>query len=631
MKLFSLYKNCLQSVKAKLILNVVLIHAVMMSLVIYDLGRRERNFMKSELSQKGYALSSLIAAQATSDLLNNDLVALEELLYDMDKIKEHYMIFILDRHGKVKASTRKEYLNKTLDDEDSRYGFSQLFDNDMHAFQHRHEYLTDTFHVIEVDGRAIGSVRTLLDEHSLSSELKNITTKGLWYLFIAVIAGGFFAWLAVRKITNRLNHVAIAAEKIANKDFDVELPVSDDEDELSKMINAFHVMSESIHEYLEELSSSTARLRESEENLLEAQKISHIGSWELDVMTGAMVWSPETYRINEKDPNTYQPTLESFYTNLNPTDIQAMQSTIAEAISTRERKELESKLYLDDGKIKYVKVAGIAEYDKNGNPSRIKGTTQDITQQKLDELKLEAREKQLLVQSRLAQMGEMISMIAHQWRQPLSAISATSMGLRLKLMMNSFDLQTQEGQKECKEYYLSELETIEAYVQSLSETISDFRNFYKPNKEFSHVSLDAIVAKALNIIKISLDNQNIELVYKDNSKNEINVFDGEIMQVVLNILKNSQDNFLEKKTDNPRITITTGDMSIAICDNGGGISEDIMDKIYDPYFSSKSAKNGTGLGLYMSKIIIEEHHKGSLVAENNAEGVCFFIEFGKPQ
>ena len=97
----------------------------------------------------------------------------------------------------------------------------------------------------------------------------------------------------------------------------------------------------------------------------------------------------------------------------------------------------------------------------------------------------------------------------------------------------------------------------------------------------------------------------------------------------LNILKNSLDNFIEKQITEPEITITIKEKSISFCDNGGGIPDEVMPKIFDPYFSTKDEKNGTGLGLYMSKIIVEEHHHGKISAKNNDDGVCFTIEFLK--
>ena len=102
-------------------------------------------------------------------------------------------------------------------------------------------------------------------------------------------------------------------------------------------------------------------------------------------------------------------------------------------------------------------------------------------------------------------------------------------------------------------------------------------------------------------------------------------YDNELIQVILNILKNSQDNFKERKVENPKIIITIDENILSICDNGGGISEDIIGEIFDPYFSTKDEKNGTGLGLYMSKIIVEEHHNAKLDVVNVDDGVCFSI------
>ncbi|MEA1919083.1 MAG: ATP-binding protein [Campylobacterota bacterium] len=238
-------------------------------------------------------------------------------------------------------------------------------------------------------------------------------------------------------------------------------------------------------------------------------------------------------------------------------------------------------------------------------------------------------DQKLLQHSRMAQMGEMISMIAHQWRQPLSAISSTTVNLQLKLELENFDLHTEEGVDACHEYFLQRLENIETYVQNLTHTIDDFRNFYKPNKQAITISLEEVISKSLNVIQASLENDTIKIIQEYDSHMKYELYDSELMQVILNILKNAQDNFKEKSTQNAYIKITTHDKCISICDNGGGISPAIVENIFDPYFSTKDEKNGTGLGLYMSKIIIEEHHKGSLHVSNSDDGVCFSIELGE--
>ena len=239
------------------------------------------------------------------------------------------------------------------------------------------------------------------------------------------------------------------------------------------------------------------------------------------------------------------------------------------------------------------------------------------------------KDKQLILQSRLAQMGEMISMIAHQWRQPLGSIASTSTNLKIKLELEAFALDTKSSKEECSDYFIERLENIEEYVKSLTATIDDFRNFYKPNKASEVTTLQELMDKSLKIIESSLEQDNIELIYKSDRVEELEAYKGELMQVLLNILKNAQDNFKERGVQNPRITIDVQERVCSICDNGGGVSEDIMERIFEPYFSTKDEKNGTGLGLYMSKIIVEEHHKGTFKVENRDDGVCFIIELGE--
>ena len=228
------------------------------------------------------------------------------------------------------------------------------------------------------------------------------------------------------------------------------------------------------------------------------------------------------------------------------------------------------------------------------------------------------KDQQLIQQSRLAQMGEMISMIAHQWRQPLSSISAIAGTLSMDVMMDEYK----------KEFFQERLESIDEISQHLSSTINDFRDFYKPDKKKEIVKLEEVIRKSLSIIRTSLLNDNTEIIEEYNSKEEIELYNNELMHVILNILKNAQDKLQEMQIQDPYIKITTEDETISICDNGGGIPEDIMKKIFDPSFSTKSEKNGTGLGLYMSKTIVEEHLNGKLSAENTDDGVCFTIELG---
>ena len=242
---------------------------------------------------------------------------------------------------------------------------------------------------------------------------------------------------------------------------------------------------------------------------------------------------------------------------------------------------------------------------------------------------LRQKDKELIHQSRLAQMGEMISMIAHQWRQPLGAIAATTINMKVKIELDSYDWKEKREVQRCQNDFTQGLGEIESLTQNLTSTIDDFRNFYKSNKISKLIKLDEPIRKALSIMKPFLDLNEVRVVESYDAQKSINLLDGEIMQVILNLLKNSDDNFQIHSRSEATIWISTKDVErgvrLRVCDNGGGMDEKTIKKIFDPYFSTKSEKNGTGLGLYMSKTIIEQHHQGSLTAFNKDEGSCFEI------
>lgn len=233
------------------------------------------------------------------------------------------------------------------------------------------------------------------------------------------------------------------------------------------------------------------------------------------------------------------------------------------------------------------------------------------------------KEDLLIMQSKLAQLGEMLSMIAHQWRQPLSAISSSVIDMQMKLVLNKDD-------KELLPYIEKQLDDIENFTQSLTNTIDDFKDFYKPGKKKKHLNINSTIDRAFSMVKNSLVSYNIKVDFDLASSRKIYIFENEIMQVFLNILQNSRENFTLKDTRNPNITISTMDegenkVIIKICDNGGGCDESIINRIFEPYFSTKYEKNGTGLGLYMSLKIVQEHHNGNIEAVNENGGLCFII------
>nr|MBP6714673.1 ABC transporter substrate-binding protein [Aliarcobacter sp.] len=243
-------------------------------------------------------------------------------------------------------------------------------------------------------------------------------------------------------------------------------------------------------------------------------------------------------------------------------------------------------------------------------------TVVDLTQIKLQDQFLQQ-------QAKLAQMGELLSMIAHQWRQPLTAISAASENLKLKNLLNKIDNNTID----------IATNDINKYTNYLSNTINDFKNFYKTNKSIEKTSLNEMLEKSLNIIEDAISFKNIKIIKNLNSISPINTYKSEVTQVILSLLQNAEDILIEKQIVNPFIKIKTFEdkkyLYLQVIDNGGGIPENILDKIFDPYFSTKHEKNGTGLGLYFAKSIIENNCNALLTAKSNGQEAVFTIIFNK--
>lgn len=246
----------------------------------------------------------------------------------------------------------------------------------------------------------------------------------------------------------------------------------------------------------------------------------------------------------------------------------------------------------------------------------------DLQRKLKDEYTKNTKKDQMMIrQSRLAAMGEMISNIAHQWRQPLNALALTIQ-----------DIEDSYHHNEITDTYIHEtVEKSMELIQHMSVTIDDFRNFYKTNKDMVDFSLKRSVDEAMKIISASLKNFSIDT--EINCVNDINVrgYPNEFSQVILNLLSNSKDALLDNRSSDRLIKIfidqsETGKGRLTIIDNGGGIPSEILENVFDPYFSTKEQGRGTGIGLYMSKTIIENNMGGKIDIANIDDGTRVILE-----
>ena len=227
----------------------------------------------------------------------------------------------------------------------------------------------------------------------------------------------------------------------------------------------------------------------------------------------------------------------------------------------------------------------------------------------------------LILQSRQAAMGEMISNIAHQWRQPLNTLALIIQEIRM----------TYDRAEFTKELLDTSVANAMGLINNMSKTIDYFRNFFKPDKEKHLFEVNQVINKTLTLIESGLKNMNINIVVEASNDTNINGYENEYCQVLLNIIINSKDAFGVCNIDSHCIiTITVfkedNKSVVTLTDNAGGIPEDIIDKIFDPYFTTKGPDKGTGIGLYMAKTIIEKNMGGRLTVRNTGSGAEFRIE-----
>lgn len=319
----------------------------------------------------------------------------------------------------------------------------------------------------------------------------------------------------------------------------------------------------------------------------------------------------------------------NFFTMVVPDEHKVAMQQLHDDFLLHQKEELanEWEVIRKDGKrIHIYASAGILK-SIVGGPYKIT-TISDMTQM-VESRKLQKEQESLLIQqSKLAAMGEMLGHIAHQWRQPLNVINCTTLDIKLKKDMQAL---SDEGLH-------TSLLSIESLTDQMSQTINDFMDFYKPDKQKREFSLYESVLNAYKIIAAQLKSYNIIPSIHIDPAIKLYGPSGEFGQVILNLLGNAKDAFIMQKSKNRQLCIVAreDEERVIVCveDNAGGIDDSIIDKIFEPYFTTKVHTGGTGIGLYMSSMIVRQSFGGSIcvesiINENKKIGTRFVLIFPK--
>ena len=386
---------------------------------------------------------------------------------------------------------------------------------------------------------------------------------------------------------------------------------------------------------LTELKRAEQALKESEATLKLAIETTGLGVFDLDLATGKGVWS-DIARQHYGLPPGAETDLATVMAGVHPEDRERMEQIACDA--ARGGAGTYGAEYrtvgLDDGRERWLTMRARVSCNEKGEPVRLVGACLNITDivqaqnalkeemaQRLRTVEELRKQEQLLIrQARFAAMGEMIGNIAHQWRQPLNTLGLIVQELPTYQKRNLLS----------QEYLEGSVTRAMQVINYMSKTIDGFRNFFGPDKEKQTFAASDVLARTVSILDAAFEELKLKIDVTADPEVVIYGCPNEYSQVILNLLVNAKDAILERKVATPKIAVELfqeeGKTVLTITDNAGGIPADIIDKIFDPYFTTKSPDKGTGIGLFMSKTIIEKNMNGTLTVRNLDGGAQFRIE-----
>jgi len=343
-----------------------------------------------------------------------------------------------------------------------------------------------------------------------------------------------------------------------------------------------------------------------------ASHIAHLGFWTYDKIKDKLNWNRGVYEIFDIDNEDQKISFEKFLLYIDKKDREKLKKEYQDSLKEKREYFIKYKIITEKNNIKYVEERAIHTFDKRGNYIKTEGSLYDVTKLTLLQKEQLVQQKMLLQQSKLASMGEMIGNIAHQWRQPLSVISTGATGMK---MQKEYNILTDE-------FFYVTCETINENAQYLSRTIDDFTTFIKGEAKAIRFDLKNDTDSFIKLVDSTIKKHHIQLILNLEENIKVQGYPHQLIQCFINIFNNAKDalvqNNIEERERFIFITQTIQDDSVTIIfkDNAGGIEENILPKIFEPYFTTKHQSQGTGLGLHMAYNLISKDMKGEIKVQN---------------
>lgn len=428
----------------------------------------------------------------------------------------------------------------------------------------------------------------------------------------------------VRSIVRPIEKLSQAFQKISQGDTDISLPVFDTEDEIGTLARFAHRYQQKnleTHQLLEQSETLSKELLTFKERLKIATESAQIGIWDLNLQTKQLIWDEMMFKIYHADPKEFDSNHDLWNTFIHHEDKQRAQAELELAIRHRSNLDSVYRILWPNGQIRYIKTFAVIVENAQGKPARAVGVNYDITefealknhleQRVVEEVAKQQEQEQILIQqSKMAAMGEMLSAISHQWRQPLNVISLYLQDLLSAHKHHQLDATLLQDN----------ISKSRQQIDFMAKTIDDFRNFFTPNSEEMEINLKEMIEKTLKMFEAQLKNNDIryELVAEEADYrlrgNAIH-----LQQSLTNLLSNAIDAIKQRRHKNPETFEATlqiflkrhrEDYSIDVIDNGIGLGSEPPQRAFEPYFTTKP--QGTGIGLYITRTILTKYFNGRI-------------------
>ena len=587
----------------------------------YITTKNHRDFLYAEGLEQAQNRSLALATTSKVWVMANDYIGLDEIINNFSVYDDLVFATVINMEGKIIAHTDTAMIGEYIADEERISYLKKSYEQrgeheaDEEVLLHNTSYI-DIVRMIHNGQQHLGMVHLRLDQNSRQQNIDDTILQGVLFTFLSLILTVFFAYLTANSLVGQLMHLIRTMKKVRHGNKSVRAN--------EEGVRELSILSSEFNSMLEALDSSEKLSKKLQERLEFAVNGTTDGLWDWNIIEDTIYFSPQWKNMLGYKEDELPDVFETWKDNVHPDDIEQAEHDV-QVCHERPGILYENihRLRHKDGHWVWILGRGQTIFNEDGKAARMVGFNTDISKQKQLEQELIEKEDLMLAQSRHSAMGEMIGMIAHQWRQPITVIAMDANNMLVDIELDCVDLKN----------FKSQAENILGQTEYLSKTIDDFRNFFRPNNEKEEIKISKVLEEAKQIIGKTLDYNDIEFRVVDNDTEAVLIYSRELLQVFINLMKNSTEALVENTEENRYIHVNVEDsgeaITINICDNAGGVDEKIIHTIFEPYFSTKDEKTGTGLGLYMSKTIIEKHFGGKIIARNSDKEFCFDITLPK--